>query len=73
VEKAMSNTPIYTEDDMRLVAQELEAERDAHKAMCEELANSVRDACHATAIYGDDPPAMYLEALAKYEQMKGGA
>ena len=31
----------------------------------EEAESAIRDACHATAIYGDQPPQLYLDALAK--------
>ncbi len=44
-------------------AQELER-------MCNELSNSVRDACHTIAIFGDQPPKMYLDALARWQAMK---
>ena len=50
-------------DELRETARELEA-------MCEKLAASVLDACHATAIYGDEPPKMYHDALARYQAMK---
>ena len=33
---------------------------------------AIRDACHATAIYGDDPPELYREALAAIAALSEG-
>jgi hypothetical protein len=53
----------------RLAAEAKLADRDGTVLALREALDlgraAIRDSCHAIAIYGDQPPVMYLEALEK--------
>lgn len=57
--------PVYgpSYDDLAAALATKKKELAEYREALREAESAIHDACHATAIYGDQPPQMYLDAL----------